>query len=125
MHEFLSSIEIQRIPDTSGQYESAVAFNARNIAILTGKSNPDLARNIAQRLKLDLGEPITVFPDQETYVKIPRNLRKKHTFIIQPTGASQNGSPNDHLMALYFMVNAARRASAGEISVVIPYYAYA
>jgi ribose-phosphate pyrophosphokinase len=89
--------------------------------LLTGKSNPKLAHDIAELLSHELLEPITIFSDGEIRVRIPQNMRRRHVFIIQPTAAPVNNS----LMELIFMIDAAKRSSASEISVIIPYFGYA
>src|SRR4051812_21160695 len=86
--------------------------------LLCGRSNPNLAHAIGKKLKHEVYEPISVFSDGEIRVKIPENVRRRAVFIIQPTSAPVN----DHLMELILMIDAARRASAREITVVVPYY---
>jgi ribose-phosphate pyrophosphokinase len=88
--------------------------------LLTGRSNPTLARDIAKFLKQELLEPITIFSDGEIRVRIPQNMRRRHTFIIQPTSTPVN----DSLMELIFMIDAAKRSSASEITVISPYFGY-
>lgn len=88
--------------------------------LLTGTSHPELARSIAKELKLDLHEPITYFADGEIRVRIKPNLRRRHVFIIQPTAPRVN----DSILELLFMIDAAKRSSASEISLLIPYYGY-
>ncbi len=88
--------------------------------VLTGTSNIPLAQKIAKILKKQLDEPISFFPDGEIRVRIPNNLRQRDIFIIQPTFPKGN----DHVMQLVFMVDAARRASAREITAVVPYFGY-
>ena len=88
--------------------------------LVSGRANPELARNIAKYLKKDLFEPVSIFADGEVRVKIPPNLRRRHVFIIQPTCPPVN----DHLMELIFMIDAAKRSSAREVTVVIPYFGY-
>ena len=89
--------------------------------LLTGRSNPSLARNIASLLSEELYEPVTAFSDGEIRVKIPHNMRRRHVFIIQPTSSPVNES----LMELIFMIDAAKRSSAIEITVMVPYFGYA
>lgn len=62
-----------------------------------------------------------MFSDGEIRVRIPENMRRRHVFIIQPTSAPVN----DSLMELVFMIDAAKRSSATEITVLIPYFGYA
>ncbi|MDE2125875.1 MAG: ribose-phosphate pyrophosphokinase [Armatimonadetes bacterium] len=90
--------------------------------IFAGNANPQLARDIAAVLKVQLGA-ITVsrFADGESRVKIEESARGQDIFIVQPTCAPVN----DNLMELLIMLDAFRRASARRITVVLPYYGYA
>ena len=96
--------------------------NVANMMVFTGNANPTLASMIAQRLNLNLGQ-ITVdkFSDGETMVEITENVRGHDIFIVQSTCAPTN----DNLMELITMADAFRRASAGRITAVIPYFGYA
>ncbi len=89
--------------------------------LLSGSANPKLAKDIAKILHQELHEPISIFSDGEIRVKIPVNMRRKHVFIIQPT----SNPVNDHIMELVFLIDAAKRSSAREITVIVPYYGYA
>ncbi|MBI4079538.1 MAG: ribose-phosphate pyrophosphokinase [Candidatus Levybacteria bacterium] len=89
--------------------------------LLTGRANPKLAKDIAKILKKELLEPITIFSDGEIRVRIARNLRRRHVFIIQPTCPP---CVNDYIMELILMIDAVKRASASEIIAVIPYFGY-
>lgn len=93
----------------------------RDFVLLTGRSNPALAHAIGRFLKTDVDEPISIFSDGEIRVRISHNMRRRKVFIIQPTATPVN----DHLMELTFMIDAAKRASAAEVTAVIPYYGYA
>lgn len=95
--------------------------NNDEFVILTGRSNPALAHAIGKILGVEVLEPISIFSDGEIRVRISKNLRRRMVFIIQPTSTPVN----DHIMELLFMIDAARRASASEITAVIPYYGYA
>lgn len=90
--------------------------------IFSGTANPELAERISDYLGTTLGE-VTVrrFSDGEIFVQIDENVRGRDVFIIQPTSAPTNAN----LMELLIMVDALRRASAGHITAVIPYYGYA
>jgi len=90
------------------------------LVLVTGRSNPSLATQIAEYLNKDLHESVTAFADGEIRVIIPPNLRQRHIFIIQSTSQPVN----DNLMELILMVDAARRSSAKEITVVVPYFGY-
>lgn len=99
---------------------SKIAQSENGFVLVTGRANPRLAKAIATYLQKDLHEPITVFADGEIRVKIPPNLRRRHVFIIQPTCPPVN----DHIMELIFMIDAAKRSSAREVTVVVPYFGY-
>jgi ribose-phosphate pyrophosphokinase len=88
----------------------------------SGTSNPGLAREIAAYLGVPDGPRIVKrFADGELYVQIQESIRGCDVFLIQPTCAPVN----DHLMELLIMVDACRRASARQITAVVPYYGYA
>src|SRR5258706_8352095 len=88
--------------------------------LLTGRANTRLAEGIAKILKKPVCQPISSFADGEIRVKGIPVLRNKHVFIIQSTAPPVN----DNLMELIFMIDAAKRSSAGEITAVIPYFGY-
>lgn len=93
----------------------------KRLRIFTGNANPQLARDVAACLGVDLGAAhIGRFRDGEVNVRILESVRGAHVFIIQPTFP-----PADNLMELLVMVDAMRRASAAEVAAVIPYYGYA
>jgi ribose-phosphate pyrophosphokinase len=90
--------------------------------LFSGNANPELAQNIADHLKMPLGQAIVGrFSDGEIMVEILENVRGKDVFIIQPTCAPCN----DNLMELIIMADALRRASATRITAVVPYFGYA
>ena len=92
------------------------------IAILTGNSNPKLAKDICKQLGISLTDVlVSKFSEGEVRVEIKENIRGKDVFIIQPTCPPSN----DSLMELLIMIDAARRASAERITAVVPYYGYA
>lgn len=89
---------------------------------MSGAAHPRLAQAIANELKIELTDSgCETFPDGETKVKIGGNIRGQDVFIVQPTCAPTN----QNLMELLVIVDAVRRASAGRITVVNPYYGYA
>ncbi len=90
--------------------------------LLAGTAHPDLAEQIAETVGEKLCDvQISRFPDGEIFVKITENIRGNDVFIIQPTSFP----PNDNLMELLIMIDAARRASANRITAVVPFYGYA
>jgi ribose-phosphate pyrophosphokinase len=93
-----------------------------SMMLFSGNSTPALARSIASYLGLELGSAqVGTFSDGETSVEILENVRGKDVFIIQSTSAPAN----NHLMELITMADALRRASAGRITAVVPYFGYA
>lgn len=92
-----------------------------SLVLLSGNSNPLLAQAIAKKLKHPLYMPVNRFSDMEAHVQIPVNVRRKNVIIIQATCPPNVDSA---YMELFLMIDAARRASAAEISVVIPYFGY-
>ncbi|ABC28573.1 MULTISPECIES: ribose-phosphate diphosphokinase [Hahella] len=92
------------------------------LMVFTGQANPELAKNVVDTLHIPMGAAaVTRFSDGEVSVEINENVRGRDVFIIQPTCAPTN----DNLMELVVMADALRRASAGRITAVIPYYGYA
>ena len=90
--------------------------------IFSGNANRPLAERLAGYLGQPLGEvSISRFPDGEVFVKIIDNIRGRDVFIVQPTCYP----PNENLMELLIMIDAAKRASAARITAVIPFYGYA
>lgn len=92
------------------------------LKILTGNSNKELARRIADTLKINLS-PVECsrFSDGEIFVKIHESIRGSDVFIIQST----NSPVNDNMMELLLLIDAAKRASAKSVTAVVPYYGYA
>lgn len=100
-----------------------MAFDdGKKLKIFSGSANPELAKEICDYLGLPLGEAlIGRFNNGEVQVMIEESVRGKDVFIIQPT--SQPADEN--LMELLVMIDACRRASARNITAVVPYYGYA
>ncbi len=97
-------------------------MSIKSICIFSGSANPELAEKIAEALGTRLGEvKLSRFSDGEMFCRIGENVRGLDTFIVQPTCAPVN----DSLMELLVMCDALRRASAGSITAVLPYYGYA
>lgn len=94
----------------------------KQISVLTGNSNPELAKAICRHLGVSLGRTaVDRFPEGEIHVQIQDNIRGKDVFIIQSTCSP----PNENLMELLILIDAARRASASRITAVLPFYGYA
>ncbi|MGI6226286.1 MAG: ribose-phosphate pyrophosphokinase [Peptococcales bacterium] len=94
----------------------------RNIKLLTGNANRQLAEEIAEYMGLELAScKVGRFSDGEINMTIDESVRGADVFIIQPTPTPVN----DNLMELLIMIDAVRRASARRITAVLPYYGYA
>jgi len=92
------------------------------LAIFSGNANLELAKAICEHLNVSLTNVLVArFSEGETRVEIKENIRGKDVFIIQPTSPP----PNENLMELLVLIDAARRASADRITAVLPYYGYA
>jgi ribose-phosphate pyrophosphokinase len=93
----------------------------KKVCLFAGNANPVLAAAIGQYLETPLGKcKITRFSDGESFVEIGENVRGVDAFVIQSTSTPTN----DNVMELLIMADALRRASAGSITAVMPYYGY-
>ncbi len=98
-----------------------VSDNSR-IMVFAGNATPRLAQGIVEHMNIPLGKAVVGrFSDGEVHVEILENVRGKDVFVVQSTCAPTN----DNLMELLIVVDALRRASAGRITTVIPYFGYA
>mgnify|MGYP000846631922 CR=1 FL=1 len=96
--------------------------HGKDIKVFTGNSNPALAKEICQIIGTKLGESeVKTFADGEVSVSLYETVRGSDVFLINPTCKPVN----DSLMELLIMIDACRRASAGRITAVIPYFGYA
>src|ERR1700757_2254688 len=85
-------------------------------------SNQPLAKSICEYNGMELGKAtVSAFPDGETFVKIEENVRGEDVYVIQSTSPPTN----HHLMEMFIMMDAMRRASASRITAVMPFYGYA
>jgi ribose-phosphate pyrophosphokinase len=90
--------------------------------IISGTAHIQLAKDIASHLDTELANvTVDCFPDGETYCQIHENVRGEDVFIVQPTCPATN----HNIMEMLIMVDAARRASAGRITAVMPFFGYA
>jgi ribose-phosphate pyrophosphokinase len=91
------------------------------LKIFSGSSNPELTKKICRALDLEQGSLTSKkFSDGEIWVRFNENIRGQDVFIVQSTG-----QPSDNLIELLIIIDAAKRSSAGRITVVLPYYGYA
>lgn len=91
------------------------------LKVFTGNAHPTLAKAVADYLKIPQGEcEVFTFSNENIFVRILENVRQRDTFVIQPIC-----SPiNNNLVELLIMLDALKRASAGRITAVVPYYGY-
>jgi ribose-phosphate pyrophosphokinase len=94
----------------------------QGLKIFTGTAHKELAQEVAEGLGMRLGDAtVARFSDGEIQVRLKENVRGSDVFVIQPTCTPVN----DNIMELLLIVDALKRASAGRITAVIPYYGYA
>jgi ribose-phosphate pyrophosphokinase len=111
-----------------GRLQTAVEYSGTEtspwgeLKLIAPSGNPALAALISEKLDVPLTDPrLRHFPDGEINVKIEDSMRGHDVFVIQPTSPPVN----EHLMELFIILDALRRASAGRVTAVIPYYGYA
>src|ERR1700736_6113883 len=111
-----------------GRLTTAVEFTGEEaspwgaLKLIAGSANPELAERISEKLGVPLTDPrLRHFPDGEINVKIEDSMRGHDVFVIQPTSPPVN----EHLMELFIILDALRRASAGRVTAVVPSYGYA
>jgi ribose-phosphate pyrophosphokinase len=111
-----------------GRIQTAVEFAGEEsspwgaLKLIAGSANPELAQRISTIIDVPLTDPrLRRFPDGEINVKIEDSMRGHDVFVIQPTSPPVN----EHLMELFIILDALRRASAGRVTAVVPYYGYA
>jgi ribose-phosphate pyrophosphokinase len=91
------------------------------LKIFTGNAHRELAQDVCRYLDIPLGQAeVFKFANDNTFARIKENIRQRDVFIIQPTCYPVN----DNLMELLIMIDACKRASAGRITAVVPYYGY-
>ena len=93
-----------------------------DMKVFSGNAHRKLAKDICAYLDIPLGKcEVFKFSNDNTFVKILENIRQQDVFLVQPIAYPVN----DHIMELLIMIDAAKRASAGRITAVVPYFAYA
>ncbi len=96
-------------------------LNNKRVRVISGTANKPLGEAVARKLNVPLCDTeIRRFSDRELFVQINENIRGAHVFIIQPTNP-----PAENILELLMLIEASRRASAQNITAVIPYYGYA
>jgi ribose-phosphate pyrophosphokinase len=109
-----------------GSIEEEIVHNGVKIygelVLIAGEANLPLARAISRSLGIPLHDrTITVFPNENIFVQLNQSVRSTDVFIIQPTCSPVN----DNIMQLLILIDTVRRASAGRITAVMPFYSYA
>jgi len=91
------------------------------LKVFSGNANPTLAGVVTEYLKIPLGKcEVFQFSNENIFVRILENVRSRDTFVIQPISSPVN----NNLVELLIMIDALKRASAGRITAVVPYYGY-
>ena len=91
------------------------------LKVFTGNAHPSLAQAITEYLDIPLGKcEVLQFSNENTFVRILDNVRQRDTFVVQPISSPVN----NNLVELLIMLDALKRASAGRVTAVIPYYGY-
>ena len=92
-----------------------------DLRVFSGNSHPQLAKDICDYLGISMGKcDVFKFSNDNTFVSFKENIRERDVFLVQ----SFSAPVNDHIMELLVMIDAAKRASAGRITAVIPHYSY-
>jgi len=109
-------------PTESFLSEDIKHLNPYQLKLFSGTANPELAQEIANKLGVPVGKlAISRFSDGEIYVKIGESVRGNDVYLVQPTCPPTN----EHIMELMILIDAFRRASCHEITVIVPYFGYA
>src|SRR5688500_12677564 len=104
-----------------GMFRSVSPRMYSDLAIFTGRAHPALARAIGKHLQQPIGDcHVFEFANENVFVQYRENIRQRDVYLIQPFSSPVNTS----IIEMLIMIDAARRASAGRITAVIPYYAY-
>src|SRR5258708_31994493 len=97
-------------------------LDADKLKLFTGRAHPELAQKICNYLQIPLGRGRTeLFPDGELIVKVEEDVRGRDCYVVQSTCHPVNA----HLMELFIWIDTLRRASAEQVTAVIPYFGYA
>jgi len=125
----VSVIEDRPRVDERTQVVSSIPQDyTKRLMVFGGRCSMELAARIATKLEVDLGEvSLNTFADGEVYCRYEESIRGADVFLVQSTAANQahQMTPNDALMELLVMIDAAQGASAHRIIAVMPWYGYA
>ncbi|MBI2021302.1 ribose-phosphate pyrophosphokinase [Candidatus Daviesbacteria bacterium] len=114
--EALAKPKLVPLPSTANGYQR------KDFALVTGTSHPEYAKAVANILGVEVGHGVSRFPDNEIKVSLPRSVRDKVVFLIQPMGPPHQ---NDYWAEAMLMADAAKRSSAAKVILIAPYLAYA
>lgn len=118
----MDSLILSTSPTSS---QGSICFDSSNTLLFSGNGNLDFSNKVCEHLGVDLIDcNLKTFANEEIGLVINESVRGKNCFIIQSTAKSEFNSPNDNLIELFIMIDALRRGSAKEITVVMPYFAY-
>lgn len=93
----------------------------QELRIFSGNAHPELAQSICRYLETPLGDcDVSAFSNENVFVRVHENVRARDVFIVQPLSSPVNTG----IMELLIMIDAIKRASAGRVTAVVPYYAY-
>ncbi len=125
----MSMLEDKQETEPSAPIVSSIAHDyTKRMMVFGGRCSMELAAKIATRLDVDLGQvTLKTFADGEVYCRYEESIRGADVFLVQSTAANQaeGMTPNDALMELLTMIDAAQGASAHRIIAVMPWYGYA
>ena len=122
----LPGLDVLDMPQADSQPETGAGpwlehHAPPRLMLFAGRSHPELAGRIAAELGIELGEvELKTFENGETYCRYTRSIRGADVFIVQ----APSGTPNDYLMELLVMIDAAKLASAKRITAVLPWFPY-
>ncbi len=95
------------------------------LAVYTGNAHPQFAKDVCDTLEMPLGDAdVFKFANDNIFVKINENVREQDVFIVQSLASHPGVGVSDAIMEMLIMIDACKRASAGRITAVMPYYAY-
>ena len=124
----MSDARGQAVVEESPQIVSSIPHDyTKRLMVFGGRASMELAAKIAGKLDVDLGQvDLRTFADGEVYCRYEESIRGADVFLVQSTAANgaQGMTPNDALMELLVMIDAAKGASAHRIIAVMPWYGY-
>jgi ribose-phosphate pyrophosphokinase len=123
----MATIEDRRLQESAQPVSSLVHEYNKKLMVFGGRASGELAVRIAEHLDVDLGAvTLKTFANGEVYCRFEESIRGADVFLVQSTAANeQNGmTPNDAMMELLMMIDAAQGASAHRIIAVMPWYGY-